>query len=53
MMFPGCSDRNKPTCTSLDQVRENTISGLVTLKGASGCAITVTGGTEVRQPKLV
>jgi len=42
----GCSDRNKPTCTSLDQIRENTISGLVTLKTASKCVINVTGGTE-------
>jgi hypothetical protein len=43
----GCSDRNNPTCTSLDQIRENTIAGLETLKRASACPITVTGGTEV------
>ena len=42
----GCSDRNKPNCTSLDQVNSATIQGAITLKGASGCALTVTGGTE-------
>ncbi|ODM95324.1 hypothetical protein Ocin01_11354 [Orchesella cincta] len=42
----GCSDRNKPTCTSFDSARENTVAGLVTLKTASGCVINVTGGTE-------
>jgi len=47
----GCSDRNVPTCTSLEQVRTNSIDtnsgGITTLKTASGCAINVTGGTEV------
>ncbi|AJE81443.1 hypothetical protein SLNWT_1067 [Streptomyces albus] len=43
----GCSDRNTPTCTSLEQVNSATIQGAITLKGASGCALTVTGGTEV------
>lgn len=46
----GCSDRNNPTCTSLDQVNSNSIDtnsgGITTLKTASGCAITITGGTE-------
>lgn len=42
----GCSDRNKPNCTSLEQVNSATIDGAITLKGASGCALTVTGGTE-------
>ncbi|CAF0733374.1 unnamed protein product [Adineta steineri] len=42
----GCSDRNKPTCTSLDQVRCNTINCLKVLRTSSGCALTVTGGTE-------
>jgi hypothetical protein len=41
-----CSDRNVPTCTSLEQVNSATIAGAITLKGASGCALTVTGGTE-------
>jgi len=42
----GCSDRNTPTCTSLEQVNLATIQGAATLKSASGCALTVTGGTE-------
>ncbi|OXA45609.1 uncharacterized protein LOC110856663 [Folsomia candida] len=42
----GCSDRNNPTCTSFEGVRENTIAGLETLKRASACPINVTGGTE-------
>ena len=42
----GCSDRNRPTCTSLDQVRCRTIVQLVAFKEASKCAVTVTGGTE-------
>lgn len=41
-----CSDRNNPTCTSLEQVRRNTINGIIAFKNASGCAVTVTGGTE-------
>ncbi|WP_156756295.1 hypothetical protein [Actinokineospora pegani] len=43
----GCSDRNTPTCTSLSQVNLATIQGAQTLKRASGCGLTVTGGTEV------
>ncbi|WP_424185950.1 hypothetical protein ACOBQX_29415 [Actinokineospora sp. G85] len=43
----GCSDRNNPTCTSLSQVNLATIQGAQTLKRASGCGLTVTGGTEV------
>ncbi|KAK4210383.1 hypothetical protein QBC37DRAFT_377097 [Rhypophila decipiens] len=42
----GCSNRNVATCTSFDQVREETIAGAITLKQACGCAITITGGTE-------
>ncbi|MFD0555582.1 hypothetical protein FB566_0789 [Stackebrandtia endophytica] len=41
-----CSDRNRSNCTSFDQVNEDTIRGIVTLRNASGCAINVTGGTE-------
>ncbi|KAI6777923.1 uncharacterized protein J7T54_008573 [Emericellopsis cladophorae] len=43
----GCSDRNTPTCTSLEQVNAVTIAGAKTLKGACGCTVRVTGGTEV------
>lgn len=42
----GCSDRNNPSCTSLDQVNSASIDGAITLKNASKCDLTVTGGTE-------
>lgn len=42
----GCSNRNNSTCTSFDQVNLTTIQGIQTLRGASGCAINITGGTE-------
>ncbi|GAA5502970.1 hypothetical protein Dxin01_02717 [Deinococcus xinjiangensis] len=42
----GCSNRNVNTCTSLEQVNSGTIDGIITLKRASGCSITITGGTE-------
>ncbi len=41
-----CSDRNNPTCTSFEQVNLATIQGAETLKSASRCAVTITGGTE-------
>lgn len=43
----GCSNRNKSNCTSLDQINDSTITGIITFHSASGCAITITGGTEV------
>lgn len=42
----GCSDRNRPNCTSFEQVNQTTIAGARTFKRASGCALNVTGGTE-------
>ncbi|MCE7001751.1 hypothetical protein LWC34_02680 [Kibdelosporangium philippinense] len=42
-----CSDRDNPSCTSLEQVNLATIQGAETLKSASGCSLNVTGGTEV------
>ncbi|MET7638381.1 hypothetical protein [Streptomyces sp. NPDC005438] len=42
----GCSDRNKPNCTSFDQINSETVDGVITLKSASGCGIRLTGGTE-------
>ena len=42
-----CSDRNNSTCTSFTQVNLATIQGAQTLKSSSGCALNVTGGTEV------
>ncbi|WP_331741887.1 hypothetical protein [Streptomyces sp. NBC_01006] len=43
----GCTTRSNATCTSYDQINQATVDGLKTLKSASGCAINVTGGTEV------
>lgn len=43
----GCSDRYNSTCTSFEQVNLMSIQGAQTLKSASGCALNVTGGTEV------
>lgn len=42
----GCSDRNKSNCTSLEQVNESTVNGIITFKRGSGCTVTITGGTE-------
>ncbi|WP_086827213.1 hypothetical protein [Allokutzneria sp. NRRL B-24872] len=42
----GCSDRNRPNCTSFTQVNLATIQGAITLKNASRCGLNVTGGTE-------
>ncbi|MFD9733967.1 hypothetical protein [Umezawaea sp. NPDC059074] len=43
----GCTDRANPSCTSFEQVNLASIQGVITLKQATGCAINVTGGTEV------
>lgn len=43
----GCTDRNVGTCTSYDQINQETVSGITTFRSISGCAITITGGTEV------
>ncbi|WP_394940134.1 hypothetical protein [Psychromicrobium sp. YIM B11713] len=42
-----CTTRSNSTCTSYDQINQSTVTGLITLKNASKCAINVTGGTEV------
>lgn len=42
----GCTNRNNASCTSLDQIRRGTINGVIAFKNQSGCAITITGGTE-------
>ncbi|USX52189.1 hypothetical protein [Lentzea sp. HUAS12] len=41
-----CSDRNRSNCTSFEQINQTTIAGAKTFKSASGCALTITGGTE-------
>jgi hypothetical protein len=43
----GCTNRSNSTCTSFDQLNLATAQGAVTLKHASGCALNITGGTEV------
>ncbi|WP_374118421.1 hypothetical protein [Streptomyces sp. 8L] len=42
-----CTTRSNATCTSFDQINSGTVDAMITLKGASGCAINITGGTEV------
>ena len=42
-----CSDRYVATCTSFEQINQSTVSGVITLKKYTGCAITITAGTEV------
>src|SRR3954453_17400365 len=41
-----CTDRYNSTCTSFEQINQSTVSGVITLKNASGCSINITGGTE-------
>lgn len=43
----GCSNRYQSNCTSFEQINLATIQGAQTLKSATGCALNVTGGTEV------
>jgi hypothetical protein len=43
----GCTTRSNPTCTSYEQINQSTVSGAITLHRASGCAVNITGGTEV------
>lgn len=40
------SDRTISGSTSLEQIRQQSVNGLLNFKSRSGCAITVTGGTE-------
>ena len=42
-----CSNRYNSTCTSFEQINLTTVQGAETLKGACGCALNITGGTEV------
>ncbi len=42
-----CTTRSNSTCTSYEGIRQATIDGAKTLKSASGCGLTITGGTEV------
>jgi hypothetical protein len=42
----GCSNRYRPSCTSLEGIRRASIAGLIAFKRRSHCRITVSGGTE-------
>jgi len=42
-----CSDWNNSTCTSFTNINDTTVYGVRTLKQSSGCAVNITGGTEV------
>lgn len=42
-----CTSRYRPTCTSYDGIRANTVVKLIRLKRHSGCPVVVTGGTEM------
>ena len=42
----GCTNRNRSNCTSFEQINSATVNGIITFKKASGCAVTITGGTE-------
>ena len=43
----GCTTQSNSTCTSFSGLRQTSIDGAKTLKSASGCALNITGGTEV------
>ncbi|KAF8610280.1 hypothetical protein BDV93DRAFT_12134 [Ceratobasidium sp. AG-I] len=43
----GCTNKSVSTCTSYDGILSGTVNNVITLKNACGCAITITGGTEV------
>src|SRR6188508_3023230 len=37
----GCTNPGNSTCTSFEGLRQASVDGAVTLKGASGCALTI------------
>jgi hypothetical protein len=41
-----CSNRYRPSCTSLQGIRRGSIAGLIAFKQRSRCRIIVSGGTE-------
>lgn len=42
----GCTTKSNKKCTSFDQIWSDTIDGVCAFKRASGCAVTITGGSE-------
>ncbi|CAE7101229.1 unnamed protein product [Rhizoctonia solani] len=43
----GCTTRSNPECTSYEGILSGTVDGIIDLKEACECAITITGGTEL------
>jgi hypothetical protein len=43
----GCTTRSDVNCTSLDQINATTVNDLIAFHRTSGCAVLITGGTEV------
>ena len=41
----GCSNRNNPSCTSLEQINCNAVNCIKIFKQNSGCPVTITGGS--------
>ncbi len=41
-----CTNRYNSTCTSFSQINNHTVFGTKAFRNASGCTITITGGTE-------
>lgn len=41
-----CIDKNNPTCTSLDGIRQSTMDAVIAFEKACNCPIIITGGTE-------
>lgn len=41
-----CSTRTNPKCTSFEGIRVATAGAIVAFKNITGCAVTITGGTE-------
>ena len=42
----GCTNPANSKCTSYEGVYSGTVDGAITLKGACGCTLIITGGTE-------
>jgi hypothetical protein len=42
----GCTNRDDAHCTSFEQINSGTVDGVIVLRDSSGCAVTITGGTE-------
>lgn len=47
-----CTDRSKKGCTSYEGMRQGTVNGITAFRRASGCKLTVSGGTEVGHAKM-